>query len=81
MFGGHFFRKTVTEKDLPYIQSLARFEKSGFAPGRELRIFRYPKPSFYLLVWLENGKIVHIDWCDYDEEDDWLITCWAHDPK
>lgn len=81
MFGGHFFRKTVTEKDLPYIQDLARFEKSGFAPGRELRLFRYLKPSFYLLVWSENGKIVHIDWCDYDDEDDRFIAYWADHSK
>ena len=39
---------------------------------RELRLikvpatdggFKYAKPEVYLLIWSENGKIVHRNWC------------------
>ena len=35
----------------------------GFAPGRELQIFRNEKPAVYLLIWSGKGKILHRDWC------------------
>ena len=61
--GKAVLHKTVSENDSEFIKAIALFEKSGFQPGRELHIFKYRKPEVYLLVWSENGKIVHRDWC------------------
>ena len=61
--GKAVLQKTVDENDSEFIKAIAWFENSGFQPGRELHIFQYRKPEVYLLVWSENGKIVHRDWC------------------
>ena len=61
--GKAVWQKTVDEKDSEFVNAIAKFEKSGFKSGRELHIFKYSKPEVYLLVWCENGKIVHRDWC------------------
>ena len=61
--GKAVLQKTVNENDSEFIKAIAWFENSGFQPGRELHIFQYRKPEVYLLVWSENGKIVHRDWC------------------
>ena len=61
--GKAVWQKTVDEKDSEFVNAIAKFEESGFKSGRELHIFKYSKPEVYLLVWSENGKIVHRDWC------------------
>ena len=61
--GKAVWQKTVDEKDSEFVNAIAKFEKSGFKSGRELHIFKYAKPEVYLLVWSENGKIVHRNWC------------------
>ena len=61
--GKAVLQKTVNENDSEFIKAIAWFNQSGFQPGRELHIFQYRKPEVYLLVWSENGKIVHRDWC------------------
>ena len=61
--GKAVLQKTVDENDSEFIKAIAWFDQSGFQPGRELHIFQYRKPEVYLLVWSENGKIVHRDWC------------------
>ena len=61
--GKAVLQKTVNKNDSEFIKAIAWFENSGFQPGRELHIFHYRKPEVYLLVWSENGKIVHRDWC------------------
>ena len=61
--GKAVLQKTVDEKDSEFVNAIAKFEKSGFKAGRKLHIFKYAKPEVYLLVWSENGKIVHRDWC------------------
>ena len=63
MFGASILHKTVTADDQAFIKSIAWFKDGGFSPGRELHIFRHDAPSVYFLVWLENGDIVHVDWC------------------
>ena len=60
--GKAVWQKTVDEKDSEFVTAIAKFEKSGFKAGRKLHIFKYAKPEVYLLVWSENGKIVHRDW-------------------
>ena len=60
--GKAVLQKTVDENDSEFIKAIAWFDQSGFQPGRELHIFQYRKPEVYLLVWSENGKIVHRDW-------------------
>ena len=62
-------QKTVNENDSEFIKAIAWFVQSGFQPGRELHIFQYRKPEVYLLVWSENGKIVHRDWCHQSAAD------------
>ena len=61
--GKAVWQKTVDEKDSEFVNAIAKFEESGFKSGRELHIFKYAKPEVYLLIWSENGKIVHRDWC------------------
>ena len=61
--GKSVLNKVVGKGDRKFIDSLARFENSGFAPGRELQIFRNEKPAVYLLIWSGKGKILHRDWC------------------
>ena len=61
--GKAVWQKTVDEKDSEFVNAIAKFDKSGFKAGRELHIFKYSKPEVYLLVWCENGKIVHRNWC------------------
>ena len=61
--GKALLQKTVDENDSEFIKAIAWFVQSGFQPGRELHIFQYRKPEVYLLVWSENGKIVHRNWC------------------
>ena len=61
--GKSVLNKVVGEGDRTFIDSFGRFEKSGFAPGRELHIFKNGKPAVYLLIWSEKGKILHRDWC------------------
>ena len=61
--GKAVWQKTVDEKDYEFVNAIAKFEESGFKSGRELHIFKYSKPEVYLLVWSENGKIVHRNWC------------------
>ena len=63
VFGASVLHKTVTADDQAFIDSIACFKDGGFSPGRELHIFRHDDPSVYFLVWLENGDIVHVDWC------------------
>ena len=67
--GKAVLQKTVNENDSEFIKAIAKFEESGFKSGRELHIFKYPKPEVYLLVWSENGKIVHRDWCHQSAAD------------
>ena len=67
--GKAVLQKTVNENDSEFIKAIAWFENSGFQPGRELHIFQYRKPEVYLLVWSENGKIVHRDWCHQSAAD------------
>ena len=67
--GKAVWQKTVDEKDSDFINAIAKFEKSGFKAGRELHIFKYAKPEVYLLIWSENGKIVHRDWCHQSAAD------------
>ena len=67
--GKAVLQKTVDENDSEFIKAIAWFENSGFQPGRELHIFQYRKPEVYLLVWSENGKIVHRDWCHQSATD------------
>ena len=61
--GKAVWKKTVDEKDSELVNAIAKFEESGFKAGRELHIFKYSKPEVYLLIWSENGKIVHRNWC------------------
>ena len=61
--GKAVLQKTVDENDSEFVNAIAKFEKSGFKSGRKLHIFKYSKPEVYLLIWSENGKIVHRDWC------------------
>ena len=61
--GKAVWQKTVDEKDSDFVNAIAKFEESGFKSGRELYIFKYSKPEVYLLIWSENGKIVHRNWC------------------
>ena len=67
--GKAVWQKTVDEKDSDFINAIAKFEKSGFKAGRELHIFKYAKPEVYLLIWSENGKIVHRNWCHQSAAD------------
>ena len=67
--GKAVLQKTVNENDSEFIKAIAWFEESGFKSGRELHIFKYAKPEVYLLVWSENGKIVHRDWCHQSAAD------------
>ena len=67
--GKSVLNKVVGEGDRKFIDSLARFENSGFAPGRELQIFRNEKPAVYLLIWSGKGKILHRDWCHRSSAD------------
>jgi len=67
--GKAVWQKTVDEKDSEFVNAIAKFEKSGFKAGRKLHIFKYAKPEVYLLVWSENGKIVHRDWCHQSAAD------------
>ena len=67
--GKAVWQKTVDEKDSEFVNAIAKFEKSGFKAGRELHIFKYAKPEVYLLVWSENGKIVHRNWCHQSAAD------------
>ena len=62
-FGASILHKTVTADDQAFIDSIAWFKDGGFSPGRELHLFRHDDPSVYFLVWLENGEVVHVDWC------------------
>ena len=61
--GKAVWQKTVDEKDFDFVNAIAKFEESGFKAGRELHIFKYAKPEVYLLIWSDNGKIVHRNWC------------------
>ena len=61
--GKAVWQKTVDGKDSEFVNAIAKFEKCGFKSGRELHIFKYAKPEVYLLIWSENGKIVHRNWC------------------
>lgn len=61
--GKSVLNKVVGEGDRKFIDAFARFEKNGFAPGRELHIFKNGKPAVYLLIWSGKGKILHRDWC------------------
>ena len=61
--GKAVWQKTVDGKDSEFVNAIAKFEKCGFKAGRELHIFKYAKPEVYLLIWSENSKIVHRDWC------------------
>ena len=76
--GKAVWQKTVDEKDSEFVNAIAKFEKSGFKSGRELHIFKYSKPEVYLLVWSENGKIVHRDWCHQSAAKDTLFP-WGCD--
>ena len=67
--GKAVWQKTVNEKDSEFVNAIAKFEKCGFKSGRELHIFKYAKPEVYLLVWSENGKIVHRNWCHQSAAD------------
>ena len=67
--GKAVWQKTVDEKDSEFINAIAKFEESGFKSGRKLHIFKYAKPEVYLLVWSENGKIVHRNWCHQSATD------------
>ena len=67
--GKAVWQKTVDEKDSDFINAIAKFEKCGFKAGRELHIFKYSKPEVYLLIWSENGKIVHRNWCHQSAAD------------
>ena len=67
--GKAVWQKTVDEKDSEFVNAIARFEKSGFKAGRKLHIFKYATPEVYLLIWSENGKIVHRDWCHQSAAD------------
>ena len=62
LFGKAVWQKTVDEKDSDFVNAIAKFDESGFKAGRELHIFKYSKPEVYLLIWSENGKIVHRNW-------------------
>ncbi len=64
LMGAPLSRRTVGPDDGKAIAALACFGHSGFAPGRELVVFsRGTIPRVFVLVWIENGKIVHVDWC------------------
>ena len=67
--GKAVWQKTVDEKDSDFINAIAKFDESGFKAGRELHIFKYSKPEVYLLIWSENGKIVHRNWCHQSAAD------------
>ena len=67
--GKAVWKKTVDEKDSEFVNAIAKFEKCGFKSGRELHIFKYSKPEVYLLIWSENGKIIHRDWCHQSAAD------------
>ena len=67
--GKAVWQKTVDENDSDFINAIAKFDDSGFKSGRELHIFKYSKPEVYLLIWSENGKIVHRDWCHQSAAD------------
>ena len=76
--GKAVLQKTVNENDSEFIKAIAWFENSGFQPGRELHIFQCRKPEVYLLVWSENRKIVHRDWCHQSAAEDTLFP-WGCD--
>ena len=67
--GKAVWQKTVDEKDSEFVNAIAKFEKSGFKAGRNLHIFKYSKPEVYPLIWSENGKIVHRNWCHQSAAD------------
>ncbi len=79
--GRSVFHETVAAGDEKFIAALAMFQNSGFAPGRELYIFWNKLPAVYLLIWLEDGKIVHRDWCFRDTSVEQAAQISKKDPK
>ena len=63
LMGAPLSRRTVGPDDGKAVAALACFGHSGFAPGRELVVFSRTIPRVLILVWIENGKIAHVDWC------------------
>ena len=63
LLGRPLFAGAVRESDRNWIDELGKFEKSGFAPGRTLIIFAMDRPRVYILVWMENGRVVQRNGC------------------
>ena len=61
--GKCILHKIVDEQDKEFVDSLGRFKDNGYAPGRELYVFCMESPNVYILVWLENGKIIQRNAC------------------
>ena len=63
LLGAPLSRRTVGPDDGKAVAAPACFVHSGFAPGRKLVVFSRTIPRVLVLVWIENGKIAHVDWC------------------
>ena len=71
LLGRPLFEGTIQEKDKEWISTLGNFERfgavpEGFAPGRTLVIFGMEQPRVYILLWMENGKVLHRNGCYQD---------------
>ncbi len=68
LLGHPLFEGIVQEEDKEWISAMGSFERScmlpeGFAPGRTLVIFGMKRPQVYILLWMEDGKVIHRNGC------------------
>lgn len=66
--GRPFFDEIIQKTDREWIKTLGSFERSecipdGFVPGRRLVIFGMERPRVYILLWMDNGKVVQRNGC------------------
>ncbi len=66
LLGRPLWEGIVREKDREWLSGFGNFEKSGFVPGRKLMIFGMERPYVYILLWMEDDKIVQRNGCYRD---------------
>lgn len=68
LLGPPLFDEIVQETDSEWLKTLGGFEcaeslPTGFVPGRRLLIFGIKHPRVYVLLWLENDKMLQRNGC------------------
>ena len=68
LLGHPLWEGVVQEKDGEWLKALGSFERceglpAGFVPGRKLAVFGLKRPRVYILLWMEDGKVVRRNGC------------------